>query len=48
MIKLKKRIAGILLTYMSDKTTKTDSDVMIPIKEFYYALIDNNVISLDI
>ena len=45
--KIEERIAGILLTYMSDKTTKTDSDVMIPIKEFYYALIDNNVISLD-
>lgn len=47
MNKIEERIAGILLTYMSDKTTKTDSDVMIPIKEFYYALIDNNVISLD-
>lgn len=45
--KIEERIAGILLSYMSDTATKTDSDVMIPIKEFYYALIDNNVISLD-
>lgn len=43
---LEERIAGILLTYMSDTTTNTGSDIMIPIKEYYYALIDNNVISL--
>ena len=46
MICLEERIAGILLTYMSDTTTNTGSDIMIPIKEYYYALIDNNVISL--
>lgn len=43
---LEERIAGILLTYMSDTSTGTGSDIMIPIKEYYYALIDNNIISL--
>ena len=34
--KIEERIAGILLAYMSDSATKSGSDVMIPIKEFYY------------
>lgn len=43
---LEERIAGILLAYMSEGDASTDEDIFIPIKEFYYALIDNNVISL--
>ena len=43
---LEERIAGILLAYMTDGETSSDGEVMIPIKDFYYALIDNNVINL--
>lgn len=43
---LEERISGILLAYMTDAEESVEGEVMIPIKEFYYALIDNNVISL--
>ncbi len=43
---LEERIAGILLTYMVDTDYPDDDDYYIPVKDFYYALIDNNVIDL--
>lgn len=43
---LEERIAGILLAYMTESVGEINKDLEIPIKDFYYALIDNNVISL--
>ncbi len=43
---LEERIAGILLAYMTDSADENTEELTIPIKDFYYALIDNNVISL--
>ncbi len=44
---LEERIAGILLAYMTDEVDPDyNEDMLIPIKDYYFALIDNNTISL--
>lgn len=45
---IEERIAGILLAYMrEDVDSSNNDDLYIPAFDFYYALIDNNVINLD-
>ena len=45
---LEERIAGILLGYMvTDVDENNNPEKYIPAKDFYFALIDNNIISID-